>query len=181
MFTSNAHQVGVFLVDILISLYVLAFMLRLLLQLVRADFYNPLCQALIKITNPVLKPLRRFIPGFRGMDVAALVVMFLLEVFKIVVIYGLLAGLSLNAGGVILFSLRALFLLLLQIYFWAILIQAILSWVNPGTYNPLTSLLWSLTEPVLRPARRLIPSMGGIDFSPLVVLIVIQVIRILIS
>ncbi|HET8551191.1 MAG TPA: YggT family protein [Gammaproteobacteria bacterium] len=178
---ANIHQVGVFLINILIFLYVLCFMLRFLLQLVRADFYNPLSQALVKITNPVLKPFRRVIPGYFGVDVAALVIMFLLEVFKVVVIFGVLGGYALSAGPVVLFSLRALFVMAIEIYFWSILLQAVLSWVNSGSYNPFTSILYSLNEPILRPARRILPPMGGIDFSPILVMIVLQVIRILIS
>jgi YggT family protein len=181
LFHNNVHQVGVFLIDILISLYVLAFMLRFLLQLVRADFYNPVSQALVKITSPVLKPLRRVIPGYFGVDIAALLIMFVLEIFKVVVIVGLLGGVSLGILPVILFALRALFVLVLQIYFWSILIQAVLSWVNPGTYSPVTSILYSLNEPLLSRARRVIPPIGGIDFSPLVVMIILQVLRILVS
>ncbi|HET6656004.1 MAG TPA: YggT family protein [Gammaproteobacteria bacterium] len=180
-FGNNANQAGVFLIDVLISLYVLAFMLRFLLQIVRADFYNPVSQALVKITNPVLKPLRRIIPGYFGVDMAALLVMFVLEVFKFVVIVGILGGYELNALAVVVFSLRALFLLVLQIFFWSILLQAVLSWVNPGSYSPVTSILWTLNEPLLRPARRILPPMGGIDFSPVAVMILLQVIRILIS
>ncbi|HET6725294.1 MAG TPA: YggT family protein [Gammaproteobacteria bacterium] len=180
-FSHNAHQTGVFLINILISLYVLAFMLRFLLQLVRADFYNPVSQALVKVTNPLLKPLRRVIPGYFGVDVAAVVIMLLLEVFKVVVIFGVLGGFELTALGVILLSLQSLFLLVLQIYFWSILFQVVLSWVNPGTYNPVTSILYSLNEPILRPVRKVLPPMGGLDFSPLVVMIILQVIRFWVS
>lgn len=174
-------RAGAFLVDILISLYVLALMLRFLLQLARADFYNPVSQALVKITNPVVKPLRRVIPGYRGMDLAALVIIFLLEALKVVVIAGLIAGQPLNAGGVVVFSLRAMAVTVLRIYFWTILIQALLSWVNPGTYNPVSAILWGLNEPILRRVRRFLPSMEGMDFSPLLVLIVLEVVLIFLT
>ncbi len=177
----NFTQAGIFLVRVLISLYTGAFILRFLLQLVRADYYNPVSQALVKVTNPLLKPLRRFIPGFRGIDIAALIVMYLLEVLKIVIVYALLAGLPLTAAGVLLFALRSLFLLFLWIYILSIIVQAIMSWVNPGTYNPVTSVVYSLNEPLLRPVRRVLPPMAGMDFSPLVVIIGLEVIRILIT
>jgi YggT family protein len=175
------NQAGVFLIDTLISLYVLAFMLRVLLQLVRADYYNPVSQALVKITNPVLLPLRRIIPSFRGWDIPALLVMFALEVLKFVVIYGLLAGIQLTPLQVVVLSLQALIEMVLELYFFSILIQAVLSWVNPGTYSPITSILWTLNEPILRPIRRVLPPLGGIDFSPLVAMILLQVLRILIA
>lgn len=177
----NVNQAGVFLIDTLFSLYIIAFMLRFLLQIVHADYYNPISQALVKITNPILLPLRRIIPGFRGWDIAALLVMFLLEVIKFVLIFGLMAGVPLTPLGVVLLSLQALFALVLELYFFSILIQAVLSWINPGVHSPVTSLLWSLNEPLLRPVRRVLPSLGGLDFSPLVVMIILQVLRILIT
>lgn len=178
---SNVNQAGVFLIDTLFSLYILAFMLRFLLQLVRADFYNPVSQAIARITNPVLLPLRRVIPGYRGWDIAALLMMFVLEIVKYVIIFKLIAGVPLAPLGVVLLSLQSLFALVLELYFFSILIQAVLSWVNPGTHSPVTSILWRLNEPLLRPVRRVLPPMGGIDFSPLVVMIILQVLRILVS
>lgn len=179
--TGNINQAGIFLVNILFYLYILTFMLRFLLQLVRADYYNPVSQALVKITNPVLKPLRRVIPGYRGIDIAALLVMFLLEVLRIYVAGGLLGGMELRPGFVVLFSLRALFLMVLNVYFWTILIEVVMSWVNPGSYNPVISVLYSLNEPLLGRARKILPSMGGLDLSPILVLIVLEVLQILIT
>ncbi len=177
----NLEQALAFLVNTLFYLFILALMLRFLLQLVRADFYNPFSQALVKITNPILVPLRRLIPGYRGWDFAALVAMYLLQVIALVLVYTLIKGVSLSPATLLIYGALRLLDLLLSVYFFSILLQAVLSWVSPGSYNPLTSLLWRLNEPLLRPVRRVLPPLGGLDLSPLIVLLVIQFIRILLN
>lgn len=174
-YTSNA---AVFLVQTIFGLYILAVLLRFLLQLVRADFYNPLVQVLVKITNPPLIPLRRIIPGFGGVDVAGLVLLFGLQLFELVLV-GLILDASFSLPGLLIMSIAELLVLVLNVYLVAIIIQAILSWVNPGTYSPFTALLDRLTEPVLEPARRLLPPIGGLDLSPILVLIGIQLLKML--
>ena len=171
-------EAGEFLVRTLFGLYILAVMLRFLLQWVRADFYNPISQFLVKATNPPLLPLRRVIPGWMGIDLAAVVLMLLLQCVEWIVVAGL-QGAALSLGALLVLSVASLLGLLLDVYLYAILIQVILSWVSPGTYNSATVLLYRLTEPVLAPARRVIPPMGGLDFSPIVVLIGIQLLHIL--
>lgn len=174
-YTSNA---AVFLVQTILGLYILAVLLRFLLQLVRADFYNPLVQALVKITNPPLIPLRRVIPGFGGFDVAGIVLLVGLQFFELVLI-GLILDVSLSLPGLLIMSIAELLVLVLNVFLVAIIIQVILSWVNPGSYSPFTALLDRLTEPVLDPARRLLPPIGGLDLSPILVLIGIQLIKML--
>lgn len=151
-------------------------LLRFLLQWVKADFYNPYCQLLIKCTNFFLVPLRRIIPGFFGLDLAALVLIFLLQIVQIV----LLALVFKNNINIWLLIpvLMGLIILVLNTYFYAILIRAILSWVNPDPYNPMFHILIQLTEPVLKPVRKVLPEFAGFDFSPLLILILIQVILI---
>lgn len=161
---SNA---GVFLVNTVFGLYILIVMLRFLLQLVRGDFYNPVSQFLVKATNPVLVPLRRVIPGLFGIDWAAVLLLLVLQIMQIVLV-GIVKGYAFQPLGLVVMSIAELASLTLNIFFFSILIQVILSWVNPGMYNPVTSLLYSLNEPLLRPARRLIPPVSGFDFSPLV-------------
>jgi len=170
---------GLFLIQTLFGIYILAVMLRFLLQWVRADFYNPLVQVLVKITNPVLIPLRRIIPGLFGMDLAAVVLMLVLQGLELYLVATILGG-SLAATTLILGSIAKILGLLLGVYFWLILIQVILSWVSPQTYNPAITLIYTLTEPVLRPARRIMPDLGGLDLSPLVVIVVLQLMRMLV-
>jgi YggT family protein len=167
-----------FLIETVFELYILAVMLRFLLQLFRADFYNPISQFLIKITTPVLRPLRRWIPGFAGIDVAALALMAILKFIEIVLIAAV-NGYIPGIGGLLIVSIASLLQLLIYVFIVAILIQVVLSWIAPDTYNPMTSILRSLCGPLLRPVRHRLPSLGGLDLSPLVVLIVLQLILIL--
>lgn len=168
-----------FLIDTLFSLYILAVMLRFLLQWLRADFFNPIAQFLVRITQPVLKPLRRVIPGLWGIDFAALVLMILLQMLALGVLM-LIYGMAPQPVYLLLRTPAELVSLLLNIYLVAIIIQAILSWVSRGGYNPAETLLYSLTEPVLRPFRQFIPLVGGIDLSPLAAIIFIQILKMLI-
>ena len=169
----------VFLIQTLFGLYILAVLLRFLLQTVRADFYNPISQFLVKVTNPPLKILRRFIPGFGGIDIASLILAWLLKSVEILLIL-LVSGGVVNLIALLVWAIPELLDLLINIYLYGILIQVILSWVSPGNYNPAVALLYSLTAPVLRPAQRLLPPMGGFDFSPMVVMIVLYLMGMLV-
>jgi len=170
---------GVFLVQTLFGLFCLAVLLRLLLQWVRADFYNPLAQFLVKVTNPALRPLRRFIPGYAGIDFAALVLALTLQLIELVLVDAILDR-GFNIPGLLVRSVAGVATILVYIFIGSILIQAIISWVNPTGYNPVTAILYRLNEPMLAPARRLMPPIGGIDLSPLAVLIVLQLVLLLI-
>ena len=167
-----------FLINTLFSLYILAVMLRFILAAVRADFYNPVSQFLVKVTNPPLLPLRKLIPSIGKVDAASLVLMLILQMASFGLI-ALLRGGQISLGAIVILSIAELVGLLLNVFLFAIFIQVILSWVNPGTYNPVVSLLYSITEPVLRPCRRLIPPMSGMDLSPLVALVAIQLAKML--
>lgn len=167
-----------FLISTLIGLLITAVMLRFLLAMVRADFYNPMTQILVKLTNPALKPLRRLIPGFGGIDFASLLLMLGLQLLALTLIT-LLRGMALNPVALLFWSLAELLGLLLNIYLFSILIQVVMSWINPNTYNPGISLIHSLNEPLLAPARRLIPPLSGLDLSPVVVLLGLQLAKML--
>lgn len=173
-----AGNAGVFLIQTLFGLYLVAVMLRFLLQMTRADFYNPVSQFLVKVTNPPLIPMRRLIPGLIGIDMAAVVLLIIIQAVELVLV-GLVQGYSLGIAGLLVLTVAELINLLLNIYFFTILIQVILSWVNPGGYNPAISLLYSLNEPILSRARRMIPPISGFDLSPIVVFIGIKLIQIL--
>ncbi len=168
----------VFLLQTAFNLYILAVLLRFLLQLVRADFYNPISQFLVKVTQPVLRPLRRVIPGFGGIDVAALVLLFALQLAALYVVWLVGSGVLLSPAVAIVLAVAELVELLLNVYMVVLIVQAILSWVQSG-YNPVASVLYSLSDPVLRPIRRMLPPIAGLDLSPLVAIIAIQVIKML--
>jgi len=168
-----------FLVTTLFSLYIVAVMLRFLLGLVRADFYNPVSQFLVRITNPLLIPLRKIIPGIGKFDSAAMLLMFVLQLAAVTLIL-LLRGQDISTAILVVVTLAMLVSLLLDVYLFAIIVEVIISWMNPGSYNPVSSLLHSLTSPLLRPIRHFIPPIAGIDLSPLFAIIVLQVMRMLI-
>lgn len=168
-----------FLLTVIFQLFILAVLLRFLLQWVRADFYNPLSQALVKLTNPLLRPLRRLIPGWGGIDLAALVLAFVLQLVLAIILIALRGG-PLHPLTILLWSLSELVALTFNIFIFSLIIQAILSWITPGQYNPASALLHRLNEPLLRPARRLIPPFSGLDLSPLVVILLLQVAKMLI-
>jgi len=168
-----------FLITTLFSLYILAVMLRFLLGAVRADFYNPVSQFLVRITNPVLAPMRKIIPSAGKFDTAALLLMLLLQLTSLVLMVAL-RGASVSILALLLLAVAELALLLINIFIFSILIQVILSWINPGTYTPVGALLHSLTNPVLAPIQRIIPPVAGFDLSPLFALIGLQVLKMLI-
>ncbi len=166
---------GLFLLNVIFGLYIFAVLLRFLLQLVRADFYNPIAQFLVVITNPPLKPLRRVIPGMYGIDFASVVLLLLLEL----VFQTLLASLLNQPLTVATLLVKGVFDLLhsiLNIYLFGILIMVVLSWINPYP-NPVSQLLGRLTEPLLRPARRKIPPFSGIDLSPMLVIVALVLVQ----
>jgi len=168
-----------FVISTLFHLYITVVMVRFLLQWVRADFYNPVSQFVVKVTNPLLKPLRRIIPGWGGLDIAAIVLMVLLQMLSLLLVL-LLRGGGLPISTLLIGSVAELVSLAFNVYIFAIIIQAVLSWVNPGHYNPVSAILYSLTDPLLRPARRLLPPISGIDLSPLLVILALQVLKMLV-
>jgi len=172
---SNA---GIYLIETLFGLYVLAVLLRFLFQLVRADFYNPISQFIVKITNPLLRPLRRWIPSFRGVDTASIALLLLLKVTEswlVALMYGYAPGFD----GILVMAFADILQILVYVFIVVIFAGVILSWVAPDSYNPAVSLIDRLSEPVLQPFRRMLPPIGGLDFSPFVALIVLQLILML--
>jgi len=171
-------EISGYLIQTFLSLYLLAMLLRFLLQVVKADFYNPISQFLVKVTNPLVIPLRKVIPGFGGLDIASLLLALVLQGGGIVAIL-LLNGLGFpNPLLLLLWSALGVVGLLVNIYFFALLAMIILSWIAPGSRNPAVFLLHQITEPVMAPVRKLLPPMGGLDFSPILVFILINVIQI---
>lgn len=169
-----------FLITTLVDLYVTAVLLRLLLQWVRADFYNPVCQFLVRITNPVLVPLRRVIPSIGRLDTASVVLMLGLE-FIVTWIVVQLGPVAFTISQILLFSAMKLLGTLLWTWFFLIIAMVILSWVGRGARHPVVPLVHQLTEPLLRPVRRVIPPIAGIDLSPLIVLIAIRFLLVLLG
>ena len=163
---------GTFLVDTIFGIYMLVVLLRLLFQLVRADFYNPVSQMVVKITNPPVLWLRRFIPGLWGIDMASLLLLFILGLIKLYLVQMILNRVP-AIPGALLWTLTDLLQMVIWVYIVAIMIRVLVSWISAHSYNPVMGLLISLTEPLMAPARRMLPSMGGLDLSPIIVFILL--------
>src|SRR5476651_586756 len=161
-----------FLVKTLIDLYIMVLLLRIWMQWTRCDFYNPFSQFIVKITQPVIKPLRRVIPSIGPMDTASLLLAFILATLKFPL------ELLIQLGGVspdpiyLLVGLLTLLKAAGQLVFWVIIIRSLMSWISQGR-SPMDQVLYQLSEPMMAPIRRIIPAMGGIDFSAMVVILIL--------
>lgn len=171
---------GLFLIKCIFDLYIFVVMLRIVMQWVHADFNNPLFDTVAKLTNPPLRPLRRFIPMVHGIDLAAIVLLLLLEVIEIALLVWLQSSVIPHLAGLLVIAFAELFNHLINIFFYAIIAAAIFSWFNPMAHSPLIDILYRLTEPIIRPVRRIIPPIGGLDLSPIPVLIGLKLLTIII-
>lgn len=170
----------IFIADSVLTLAVYAFLLRLLLQLSRGDFRNPLSQAVLRLTNWLVLPLRKLLPPVGRVDTASLVAVFLVQLAAVSVVFLMTTGAMAPLPDLLWWSLRQAVVAMLQFYTIAVVVYALLSLVAPGTYSPVVGLLSSLCEPLLRPVRRILPPVGGLDFSPLAVILGLQALKILI-
>jgi len=171
----------VFVIDSVLTFLVYAFLLRVLLPLVRADFRNPLSQAILALTSWLVHPLRRVLPPVGRLDTASVVALLAVQVVATLVLFRLQAGVVPPFLPLLLAALRTLVLSVLLLYTVLIFIYALLSFVAPGVRSPATALLASLCEPLLMPLRRVLPIVGGLDFSPLVAIVALQALRLLIT
>ena len=171
---NSLNTAAIYLIQTLGSLYLLIVLLRFLLQLVRADFYNPLSQFIVRATKPLLMPLRRLIPGYSGLDFASLVLGIAIQLVMLILII-LLMGYALpNILLLVSWAAIGVLALFVKIFFFALIISVILSWVAQGSYNPAVILINQLCEPILAPIRKILPALGGLDLSPIFAFIAIR-------
>ena len=170
----------VYVLQTLGSLYLLIVLLRFVLQLVRANFYNPLCQFAVKATQPLLKPLRRIIPSVFGLDMSSLVLAILVQLALMALTLLLTYGTTGNPLQLLIWSLIGVTALFLNIFFYALIISVILSWVAPGSHNPGAELVNQICEPALAPFRKILPNLGGLDISPILAFMVLKLIDMLV-
>lgn len=175
---SALGEIFSYLIQTLLTLALLAVVLRFLLQLVRADFYNPISQFLARLTNPLVLPLRRVVPSLGGLDLSSLLLALVLQMAAIVALLALNGVGPPNIGLLLVWSVLGVLGLMVNIYFFALLAMIILSWIAPASRHPALLLLFQLTEPVMAPFRKMLPNMGGLDFSPILVFILINIIQI---
>ena len=167
-----------FILNTLLTLVVVVFLLRVLMPLVRADFRNPVGEAVLKITNPLVLPLRRAIRPGRRVDVASIVALLIVQFAKTIVLL-LVRGAVLRPDTVLVAGLFGLVILVIQFFFYAVLIYALMSWFGGASYSPVGQVLGRLVEPLLAPFRRIIPPIGGLDLSALFLMIALQAVLIL--
>jgi YggT family protein len=174
------NTAAIYVLQTLGSLYLLIVLLRFVLQLVRADFYNPLSQFAVRATQPLLKPLRRIIPSLFGLDMSSLVLALIVQI----VLMALTLLLAYHTTGspvpLLIWSIIGVTALFLKIFFFALIISVILSWVAPGSHNPGAELVNQICEPALAPFRRILPSMGGLDISPILAFMVLKLLDMLV-
>jgi YggT family protein len=168
-----------FIIDALLTLVVVAFLLRVLMPIVRADFRNPIGEAVLRFTNPLVLPLRRLLKPVGRVDVASIAALVIVQLLGTVLLLGIVSPSLVTAGNVLAIGLKELLHTVLQFFTVAILIYAVLSWVAPGAHSPANQLLTRICEPLLAPVRRIVPPIGGLDLSALFVLIGLQALMIL--
>lgn len=161
-----------FLLSTVIELYTMIMLLRVWMQWARCDFYNPFSQFVVKATQPVVGPLRRIIPALGPLDSASMLLAFILCVIKAIVLFMVVTFQPIIWISALLILIKTIGLLI----FWVLLLMAIMSWVSQGR-SPVEFVLMQLTDPLLRPIRRLLPSMGGIDFSPMILVLLLYVLN----
>ncbi|HEY6611343.1 MAG TPA: YggT family protein [Pseudomonas sp.] len=178
---NGLNTAAVYVLQTLGSLYLLIVLLRFILQLVRADFYNPLSQFAVKATKPLLNPLRKVIPGFGGLDLASLVLALLVQLLLMILTL-LLMGYGFGAllPQLLVWAVIGVTALFVKIFFFALIASVILSWVAPGSHNPGAQLVNQLCEPLLMPIRRILPNLGGLDISPIFAFIALNLVDMLV-
>jgi YggT family protein len=177
---TNVSTALIYIVNALTSLYLLVLLLRFWLPLLRADFRNPLAQGIFKLTSPLVIPLRRFIPAIGRLDTATVLVTIAFQCLAIFLVL-IIVGERASASNIFLLAIVKLAMLSVNIFAYAILIRVVLSWISPGQHNPATAIIGTLTDPVLRPLRRLIPPLGGMDLTPMFAIIGLFALNILIG
>lgn len=175
-YLANAAQI---LIEFIFSILVGLVVLRVLLQLVRANFHNPICQFLYKATNPVLIPLRKIIPAWRRLDIAGVVLAWLLLLLKRVLIFAMVASVP-SFAGLAVIAIADLIGFTLIIMLMLVIVRVILSFVSNDSYHPVVPLVFQLTEPILKPVRKRMPALGGLDLSPMIILLAIFLLQALV-
>ncbi|MFJ4143416.1 YggT family protein [Pseudomonas sp. NPDC089734] len=174
------NTAAIYVLQTIGSLYLLIILLRFVLQLVRANFYNPLSQFTVKATQPLLKPLRRFIPSLFGLDMSSLLLAIVVQMILMALTLLLSYGTTGDPLHLLIWSIIGVTALFLKIFFFALIISVILSWVAPGSHNPGAELVNQICEPALAPFRRILPNLGGLDISPILAFLVLKLLDMLV-
>ena len=178
MIANSSNFTNLFLMpftELMFGIYVTAVLLRVMFQYLRVDFFNPISQIVVKVTNPPLIPMRRIIPGFFGIDFASIVLLLALSLSQSAILFSMMnISLFANFHVLIIKSIFFLFSKVIDIFTFALIGSALLSWFAPHSNHPIAAIFHNLTAPLLNPIRRIIPPTGGIDFSSFALLILLQ-------
>ena len=172
-------EISSYLIQTLMNLLLLGAVMRLLLQLSKADFYNPISQILVKFTNPMVLPLRRLVPNFRLFDLSSLILAIGLQVLLIIILLKVNGAYQPSLSILVIWGLIGVAAIFVKIYFFALLAMIVLSWLAPSSYHPAIQLISQIVEPIMAPVRRALPPVGGLDFSPILIFILINIVEIL--
>lgn len=175
----NTPAAFMYLFDALFTLAIFLFLTRFLLQLVQADFYNPISQTIVRVTHPIIAPVQQVIPVVGRANFAALAIVCVLIILKLMAQFYIRLGAIPFNLSLLIYALHTTASLLVSYFYWAIIVRIILSWIAPDPRQPFTAILIDITEPLMAPARRLLPALGGLDFSPIIVLLGLQFLRIM--
>ena len=171
---STFANAGFFLIELVFDIYIIMLMLRLILQKVGASYHNPISQLVIRLTNALVVPLQRIIPGFKGFDFAIILLVLIFEIIEMILLMWLRYKVVPGFGGTVIVAIGMIGRKLMNLYFWAIIIWALTSWVVSLQRSPVAEIVYLITEPVMRRARRIIPTIAGFDLTPIPVLILLQ-------
>lgn len=176
-------EIFTLVVDTVSSLYLMLILMRFILQLSRADFYNPISQFVVKATNPLLIPIRRIVPSVGGIDTSSIVLAILFQALVLSIKMLVLGGGGGLENPLFILALSAVMVLdvLLQIYFWSLIVMIVASWIAPGSGHPALVLINQIVEPIMQPFRKLLPPMGGLDLSPILAFLAIKVLEVLVN
>lgn len=167
----------VMLLSFVFNAYIFILLVRLLLQKFGASWTNPISQLVVKLTEPVIKPLRKFIPGFKGFDLAIVVAIFVIQLIAVIIIIGIKVNLRPSFFGSIVIAIGYLGYKLADIYIWGIILSAVMSWVPALQHNPLAAIINTITEPLMKLGRRFVPKIGGLDLSPIPLILLLWIVR----
>ena len=174
--TQNLSGTGIFLIQTAAGIYLYLLLLRFLMQLSRADYYNPICQAVVKLTAPAVKPFKMFLPSIRGLDLAIVAAALGIQIITIMLVIWL-TGLYIFHPIYIAWAALGLADKIIDIYFFALIVMVVSSWIAPHSNHPALALVRQITEPICAPARKLLPPMGGLDFSIILVFVTLMLIN----
>lgn len=171
------QSASLIIVNLAYSIAMIVFVMRLLIQIFRVEFHNPVAQATFKATTPILRPLRRVLPPIRSLDTASVVVILLVTYLKGLLVSLIITKSVVSLLGLLIISIFSALGFIASLYIFFILVLVIVSWIAPDRYNPVVAIISQVSEPLLSKFRRMLPPLGGFDLSPMVASVAVLIVR----